>query len=88
MEIYAEISRKLQMQIDAGETILLFPYGVKYRRKAGSRVLNIECDDDILGEVTDILDDRGISFQHDDIKKKESKEESRGEKSKTRNSRY
>ena len=70
MEIYAEISRELQLKLDSGSKLIL-PRGVEFKRKVGSRALYIECEEDMLEEVEDIFDNEGISFQSDDIGKNE-----------------
>jgi len=67
MEIYAELTRKMQQQLD-GDYDLRLPPGVQYSRGEGSRVLFIECGDDeeLLEMVEDALYEGGIAFQRNE----------------------
>ena len=68
MEIYAEISKEIQYQLDENNYDLRLPPGVQYSRKAGSRSLFIECgeSEEIIDMVEDLLDSSGIPFQRND----------------------
>jgi hypothetical protein len=71
--IFAEINHKMlneiQVKESSGEPHLLsaLPSGVKLNRKRGARACFFECDDDAAKEdLTDFLDQNGISWQEND----------------------
>jgi len=68
MEIYAELTKKLQWQLDNEGFILRLPPTVDFVREQGSRSLHIECGDDeeALDMVEDLLYESGIPFQRND----------------------
>ena len=67
MEIYAELTRKLQRKLDEGDYNLHLPPNVEFRREKGSRALYIECDDEETADtVKDLLYSSGIPFQEDE----------------------
>ena len=68
MEIYAEISKEIQWQLDENNYDLRLPPGVQYSRKKGSRSLFIECgqSEEIIDMVEDLLYESGIPFQRND----------------------
>lgn len=65
MEIYAEISKKMQQQLDYGNYTLHLPPNIQYVRKRGSKSLYIECEDneEIIDMIEEQLYDNGIPFQ-------------------------
>ena len=65
MEIYAELTKKLQYQLDSGDFELRLPPHVAFVRN--KRSLHIDCEDEeILYMVEDLLYEGGIPFQRND----------------------
>ena len=64
MEIYAEITKKIQYQLDNDGCSLRFPVGVNVERQG--RGLYIECEEYMIDMVEDLLDSSGIPYQEMD----------------------
>ena len=70
MEIYAELPKKLQQQLDNGAS-LRFPIGVTVSRNG--RALSIECEEYMIDIVEDLLDRGGITYQ--EMEERENKDD-------------
>jgi len=71
MAIYAEISNEILKDLENNGGQLNFPAGVVVYSKKGSRAYYLEYDD--KKELTDFLDNKGITWQSMDEEKKTKK---------------
>jgi len=63
MEIYAEISQKTLKEIEEEGRDFIWPEGVKWSRRWGSRACFLECEEDNKDILIDFLDSKRVLWQ-------------------------
>jgi hypothetical protein len=77
MEIYVELSKRTLEKIQNRTIDFTLPYGVELLGNSKGRYLYFECDNSVVDNFKDFLDDRGINWQENEkfIAKVDKKEE-------------